>query len=523
MYFSILLALLTWHLFGRYPAIAAVKVNKDETCPYQNTVNLTNKLKYENGSYLYQGILIPSEKQHNYDYDIKFPKTKKPVSTHLRGCVCEHRPCMKLCCEPDEYLDDKQNTSKCEKLTSEMKVSWELPILLKGDITKVVNIFKHFTTQVGLPCPEPEALVIELDKWKLKENGILYIPYGNSNFDTLDYCYSPLLNETSMEYILTPFICPVKNSCTLKQRINSYAMAVSVIFLIPTILVYLVLKELRGNLRGKLLICHLLSLTIGYIIIALINISGLQFDVKGCNFLGYTCYFFLLAAFLWLNVLCYDIWKNFEETNIQLNSRKSRKLFIIYSLYVWLTAGLATVVCVLVELSPRIDNIYKPGIGNQVCWLDTKRWSAAIYFYGPTLVILFFNFLTFVHLTAKIFKIRTDVARMTHREKFFQENAIVIFRLYLIMGISWLFDVLSYCMRNKQEWDFLFVLLDFVNAIQGLLIFSLFVLKRNVLNLLKNRFVKSHVAKPRITISTSTTNFSKQQSYKSEKAVVKSP
>lgn len=63
-------------------------------------------------------------------------------------------------------------------------------------------------------------------------------------------------------------------------------MAISVIFLIPTILVYLALKELRGNLRGKLLICYLLSLTMGYAIISFINASGLHFSYIPCSILG---------------------------------------------------------------------------------------------------------------------------------------------------------------------------------------------------------------------------------------------
>ncbi|XP_065361909.1 G-protein coupled receptor Mth2-like [Calliphora vicina] len=298
------------------------------------------------------------------------------------------------------------------------------------------------------------------------------------------------------------------------------AMSVSVFFLIPTILVYLVLKELRENLRGKLLICYLLSLAMDYAIISFINISQLTFDLITCSFLGFTSYFFSVAAFLWLSTLCYDIWKNFKGTNIELNSRKNSKQFILYSLYVWLSAGLATFCIIYIELSPTVDDIYKPGIDGEMCSLDTKKWSAALYFYGPNLVILLFNFATFVYITAKIYKVRRNAASITLRDKFFQENAFVLLRLFLIMGISWLFDFVSYCMHENEDWDILIVFCDFANAIQGILLFCLFVLKPNVLMLLKKRFQKDSADKPRSSVSTSITKFLHSQSSSSPQAAV---
>ncbi|XP_065360014.1 G-protein coupled receptor Mth2-like [Calliphora vicina] len=515
MHFSIYLALLTCQLYNNVPATSG----QDEKCPFENTVNLTDQHKYENGSYVYEGILIPPEKQQLYDYHLKFLKARETVPEHLRGCVCEDRPCVKLCCKVDEYFEDTGNKSKCEKITPDMQVSWKLPIERENGKSKIVNLFKHFTPQVGLPCRMPEALDDKLDDWMLLENGTLYIATDKSSLNTLNYCYSPHLPEDSMEYVLTPFSCPIVNVGSWKMLLNTYAMIISVLFLIPTILVYLVLKELRGNLRGKLLICYLFSLTMGYAIISFVTVSNLIFDVIPCSLLGFTSYFFFMAAFLWLSVLCYDIWKNFKETNVELNSRKNRKQFIVYSLYAWLSAGLATFCIIYIQLSPNIDEIYKPGIGVEMCFLNTEKWSAAIYFYGPNLVILLFNFVTFGHVTARIYKVRRDMARISHKEKFYQENAIVILRLFLIMGISWLFDIISYCMREYEEWDFLFVFSDFGNAIQGILIFSLFVLKPNVLKLLNKKFQKDPDM-PRRSVCTSTTNFSKLQNSSSVESAI---
>ena len=88
--------------------------------------------------------------------------------------------------------------------------------------------------------------------------------------------------------------------------------------------------------------------------------------------LGFTCYFFFMAAFLWLSVLCYDIWLNFKDMNTEMNASKNKKLFLIYSLYAWLGASSASIISFIIQKSKYIENIYKPGIGIRFCWLNCK-------------------------------------------------------------------------------------------------------------------------------------------------------
>ncbi|XP_046807173.1 G-protein coupled receptor Mth2-like [Lucilia cuprina] len=491
MYLLIILTIVLCEIFIRFSLIKALSNDKAESCPYQNTINLTNHQHFENGSYLYEDILIPIEKQKLYNYYMKYSKIKKSVRPHRRGCVCEKKPCINMCCERNEYLWINKNIIKCLKLNPlNDKMSLVVKINDQNDNFKTeLQVYKEFTTQVGLPCQQPKALNITMYKDIWYQDRRLHIQMDNLTYTTKDYCYSPLLNVSSKQYILTPYICSNRYEGSVLILVNSYAMIASALFLILTIVVYLVLKELRETLSGKLMISYLISLTMGYVIIGFINISGIRFDLILCSLLGFTCYFFVMGAFLWLNVLCYNIWKNINETNnIELNSEEDSRQYIYYSLYVWLIAGLATVASVFVEQLNNLDDLYKPGIDKERCWLNTERWSAAIYFYGPTFVILLLNLVTFLSVAIKICKVRYDASKLSYKEKLFRENVIVIYRLYLLMGISWIFDVLSYCFtsnRMDNNYQFYFAFTDFINAIQGCLIFVLFVLKRNVLNLLR--------------------------------------
>ncbi|TMW44874.1 hypothetical protein DOY81_010048 [Sarcophaga bullata] len=485
IFWPILIASLLYCL----PHISGNSGISNEICDFIDTVDLTGREKFQNGTYAYDDILILPEQQAYFDYELRFQEEKVTVPKHLRGCACTKRPCAKLCCPRDQFFS--KASKRCEKITPDMKVSWEVEIISDTNSVKNVNILEKFTMQIGLPCDEPEAANTSLDIFALKESGELSVGAEDGDkviLDSLSYCYSPILDTTTNVYKLMPYSCPYEVKNDWEFYLNAWSMAISVIFLIPTILVYLAFKELRSNLRGKILICYLISLTVGYATLSFINISDYIFSPVPCSILGFTCYFFFMSAYLWLSVLCYDIWMNFKETTIEFNAHKNIKPFIMYSLYVWLCAGFATLVLIIIQNSKNIDDIYKPDIGTEWCWLNTNRWSAAIYFYGPNLIILIFNLITFTHLTLRIYKVRRNLAKMTLKSRFIQENVMVILRLFLIMGISWIFDILSYCLRHYEEWQIVFIASDVLNAIQGLLIFVLFVLKGNVLKLIKNRF-----------------------------------
>lgn len=63
---------------------------------------------------------------------------------------------------------------------------------------------------------------------------------------------------------------------------------------------------------------------------------------------------------------------------------------------------------------------------------------------------------------------------------------VLFLRLFLVMGIVWSMEAVSYFVASASPY---FMLTDILNTLQGLFIFILFVLNRRVLNLVKQRFV----------------------------------
>lgn len=89
-------------------------------------------------------------------------------------------------------------------------------------------------------------------------------------------------------------------------------MLMSVFFLIITLIIYGCIPALQ-NLNSKCLLCYLATLAFGYTLL-----SGVQLNSSNylqpllCDSVGYLVYFTLFSAFLWLSVINFDLWLNFQ-------------------------------------------------------------------------------------------------------------------------------------------------------------------------------------------------------------------
>ncbi|XP_005189615.2 G-protein coupled receptor Mth2 [Musca domestica] len=473
------------------PILGAPEIEHSEKCPFRDTVDLTNHTRLQNGSYLYDGILIAADQLSYYKYRLQFLNTTQPAELHLRGCICDNsknRFCTKLCCERGKFFN--QTSRRCETLANTSGVPEEMEILLKNKSHKTWNIFKHFVIQIGAPCEKPQVLSMTDDPWILFENGELWVETDYTKLDTVHYCISPQYNGTSKKLELMAMSCPMKNDPDSSMVFNTYSMLISVVFFIPTILIHLAVKELRDSLTGKLQTCYLIALVAGYSIIVFINILPERWPEPTCQAIGFSGYYFFMSAYFWLGVLCYDMWKTFGEYRKPVDSsREIMNRFIIYSAFVWGTAGVLTLIVIWAQLNKVVPKIYKPGIGLEMCWLDTRKWSAALYFYLPNCIIMLFNIAAFVQVSTVIYTVKRNALKYkTNQDKAAKRQVIIILRLFLIMGISWIMDIISYCFRNYKSLDFLFNVTDFCNASQGVLIFFLFIFRRDVLKAIKQQF-----------------------------------
>lgn len=140
----------------------------DEKCPFKDTVDLTGLVPFDNGSYVYQNMFIPSHKISEYNYRLGFRNFTEDADLHKRGCVCgNNKSCVKLCCEPGHFYSEV--TYDCQQLPENLNEPTDITVTTVSGVKKSVNIFDYFIVQTGKPCKYLESLTAATDKWELQE------------------------------------------------------------------------------------------------------------------------------------------------------------------------------------------------------------------------------------------------------------------------------------------------------------------------------------------------------------------
>ncbi|XP_030384336.1 G-protein coupled receptor Mth2 [Scaptodrosophila lebanonensis] len=92
-----------------------------------------------------------------------------------------------------------------------------------------------------------------------------------------------------------------------------------------------------------------------------------------CFISGFFVYFCLIAAFSWMNVTCFDIWKTFGSTKSnRLQKREQASRFIWYSVYGWGLPTFLTAITAALTKSDVLPENVRPLFGNGRCWFTCK-------------------------------------------------------------------------------------------------------------------------------------------------------
>ncbi|XP_023306023.2 G-protein coupled receptor Mth2 isoform X2 [Lucilia cuprina] len=465
-------------------------------CFFFHTVNVTDDQRFDNGSYLHDGILIPHKYIAVYNYIYTDPVTTVKVTPHLRGCICKVKPCINFCCPFGKLYSS--NDSSCIDAHDHFEWPTTLNMTLSDGSLKTVNIFKQYAIVNFRPCNPMYALEPQRepdDAWQIFANGTIFRHYDESYLDKLQYCMVPTMgNDTNATFYLNPANCDLSPGYGTMKIINAYAMLFSIPFMILTILVYLAIPELR-NQHGKSLVCYLFGLIVGYSMLCL-NAWSAYIDVIGlpCKIIGYTAYYFFMAAFFWLSVISFDLWHNFRGTR-GINRFQEKKRFAMYSVYSWGIPIIFLIGTWFMQERVDIPYAWKPGIGGgEYCWINMLTWSGLVYFFAPIMGIIVANIIMFIMTAMKIHKVQREMARIMAREdstrnlRNEKDKFGLFLRLFLVMGVTWSLEIVSYFVGVDKPWSKIFYVADICNAIQGFLIFMLFVMKKKVKQLITNRY-----------------------------------
>ncbi|XP_050546922.1 G-protein coupled receptor Mth2-like isoform X2 [Daktulosphaira vitifoliae] len=428
------------------------------------------------------------------------------------GDVCSAKVALFKCCNEtaDIYLDNV-----CTHINDTLPL--RVPMNNNGEAKQTYHKDGTFAVTLGAPCPygryqlEPyyaqDAFHIDADTGEL-------VTAGAGSFKPDEYCIEVngfIEDDIGVYPCLPDNVSQSQSADTerLKMTLYSAVMILSVPFLMATFLVYACFWQLR-NLHGKSLMCHVLSLTIAYLSLTYNQINNPSSDIL-CVSSAYVIQFSFMASFFWLNIMCFDLWWTFSGCRPMKGHIRYRetKKFIIYSIYAWGCPSLISIITLFMELSLDVPKYaIRPGFGIQRCWFNTKS-ATLLYFYGPIGLLLFCNLLMFIYTAVMILKHMREAKVLEGPESkksvdLEKQRFMLYFKLFLVMGLNWLAEILSWATDNESS---LWYLTDIGNALQGVMIFLIFVCKRRVLRLVNKKLCPGvNLVRSTTMTSTKTTN-----------------
>ncbi|XP_075163586.1 uncharacterized protein LOC142236205 [Haematobia irritans] len=200
----------------------------------------------------------------------------------------------------------------------------------------------------------------------------------------------------------------------VENEVNAYFTIVILVLLIPTIVVYTTLKELKENIRLQLFIFYL-AYTFQNKFFALVRFYRVYtryFNPAAIEDLSQMAG---LSVILWLNVISCELLRNtLSQRKIERDIKKDRRRLRFYIIY----TGVMVILVVLLQA------IFK---GTK--WHPLSKA-------GVIFAFLLMNLVTFLVISVHICRTRFKLATASNRKNGMKEVILIIIRLFAMMGIS---------------------------------------------------------------------------------------
>ncbi|XP_067621597.1 G-protein coupled receptor Mth2 isoform X3 [Eurosta solidaginis] len=414
----------------------------------------------------------------------------------LRTCqprrVCRSMACIRRCCADGELFAKGNATSYCKRDDSDIAFHSFESLQISGNFTKpaVFGILRGLDCQKFLLNPD----LYSSDSHTINSNdGSLYVAANTKNYTNNQYCVEKIRNSTFGEQKLYSFLCfdsNVVSNDKIRFKMYPIGLLISCSFYALTLGVYLSISRLR-NLPGKILICLVVNLFAAYLGIALGQLIPTKND-NMCFVSGYFIYFCLMAAFAWMNVMCFDIWQTFGSAKKRRGFQsKETARFLLYSLYGWGLPTLMTIITISLAKSDLLSENLRPDFKKGRCWFTYGTLASAnlLFFSGPIGVLSLINFVLFLLTLRYCNRVKREIFRMQSsnvekpmlRKRFFMDKTRFAMntKLFIVMGITWFLELLSIVLYDRKKM-FFWVISDSFNVLLGVFVFFIFVFKKRI-------------------------------------------
>jgi len=380
--------------------------------------------------------------------------------------MCPNNSCVNACCANDEICDLPQGSS------------------LSGNMARNMVLECNSTLQ-NITIKDNEMFFHGDNGYPLKSNEYCIHSKGKMIEDQVEASVCNVRSANNYQKLIT--------------RLMTIFLFISVLSLFVSLVLHMVVPELRASMFTWMKISHLLSMQVWYIVMFTVFVSRTQIVINhslACKILGYLLQYFMMASFFWVNVMSLDIWRTFRHMrgygSMVERSLSKRRRFMYYSLYAW---GCPLVVSIITMTAQHLPGqyrqyIYTPGIGEESCFLKTDL-GKFFYFFLPVSVLIALNIIFFLLASWSLaFGVWAPAANDRIKRRTTQRFMIVV-ELFFIMGLNWIGEIVTWAVSwgyGTRAWQAA-LFFDIVNALQGFIIFVIVVMKSRIIKSIKRFFL----------------------------------
>ncbi|VVD01569.1 G-protein coupled receptor Mth2-like isoform X1 [Leptidea sinapis] len=337
--------------------------------------------------------------------------------------------------------------------------------VLDDDMVACVNSVTNVETPVNIisNCSYNDLIYEAEDQYShtVDDDGVLHLTvYGvTEEYPANEFCMANGTTNTTGRALV---VCIENEDPILDANVAGFLMIVSSILFAVTTVVYCALPELR-DLQGKSIVCFCISIGVGMCILGF-HIVTSYVNLDFCAVRAFIAYFFIVASFFWSNSIALQMVLFVHRPNFLNHGWKT---FGWFALYAWTCPALLTMCMAIVNYHPGHHS--KPGIGFNSCWFLNihQQWY---YMYSVMSILIAANIVMFLYMSVYLWRNTFSSSHVKAlRYKFF-----MTLRLFLIMGLPWVFEMISSLAGEHWVW----AVIDVINSLQGLLMFLVLVVFR---------------------------------------------
>ena len=202
-----------------------------------------------------------------------------------------------------------------------------------------------------------------------------------------------------------------------------------------------------------------------------------------------------LAAFIWMNVIAVDTWLVFRPSAAFSLADEQEKSLLVHIICGWGIPQLLVAVSIGMNYSD-VDERFVPEFGGSRCWY-TQRYAMLLYFGVPIALSILLNIFLYISTCYNLHKAFHNSLVASKMEG---HNFGIYVRLFILMGITWIFGFIS-AFTDEIVIDFIFVILT---SLQGLFLFVSFVFNKLVLSEIRKKTLRRETV---LTLSNGKTSY----------------